>query len=131
MSKKETLRGRDIFSKLYASGRRVDGELIRCLFLLENVPGPALLTGFAVSRRTCNAVRRNRLRRLMREAYRRERDILWSALQTSRCSASVLFVFKGKRDLPVERVTFSLVHRDIARLCRGLASKPELRRSCS
>ena len=129
MRKKETLRGRDVFSRLYASGRRADGVLIRCLFLLENASTAELLTGFAVPRRTCNAVRRNRLRRLMREAFRPEREALLSALHKSRCSARILFVFRGKRDLPVERVSFSSVRADIANLCRAVISKVEAR-SC-
>lgn len=130
MKRKETLRGRDVFSSLYASGRRADGELIRCLFLLEKAPVAQLLTGFAVPRRTCNAVRRNRLRRLMREAFRMEREALWSALRASPCSARILFVFKGKRDVPVERVKFIPVRQDIARLCRVMISTLEIR-SCS
>ncbi len=129
MRKKETLRGRDVFSELYASGRRADGELIRCLFLLENGSPVKLLAGFAVPRRTCKAARRNRLRRMMREAFRQERETLRAALQASQCSARVLFVFRGKRDLPVERVKFSSVRADMAKLCGTVVSKLELR-SC-
>ena len=129
MRKKETLRGRDVFSRLYASGRRADGELIRCLFLLENASTAELLTGFAVPRGTCSAVRRNRLRRLMREAFRQEREALRAALHASHCSARILFVYRGKRDLPVERVTFSAVRGDVANLCRAMMSKLEFR-SC-
>jgi ribonuclease P protein component len=129
VKRKETLRGRDVFSSLYASGRRADGELIRCLFLLENASTADLLTGFAVPRRTCNAVRRNRLRRLMREAFRLEREAFVSALRDSQCSARVLFIFKGKRDLPLERVKISPVREDIAKLCGAMISKLKFR-SC-
>ena len=129
MRKKETLRGRDIFSRLYASGRRADGELIRCLFLLEKASTAELLTGFAVPRRTCNAARRNRLRRLMREAFRQEREALRAALQASQCSARILFVFRGKRDLPVERMKLSSVRKDMGSLCRAVMSKLEFRSS--
>lgn len=130
MSKKETLRGREIFSRLYASGRRADGEFIRCLYLLEEAARGELRAGFAVPRRTCNAVRRNRLRRRMREAFRTERLSLRSAVRIAGCSAFVLFVFKGKRDVPVERVLFPPIQRDIANFCRLLASKLEAR-SCT
>ena len=127
MRKKETLRGRDLFSRLYASGRRADGELIRCLFLLENASAVELLAGFAVPRRTCNAARRNRLRRLMREAFRQEREALRASLQDSRCSARILFVYRGKRDIPVDRVKFLAVRGDVAKLCRAVMSKLEHR----
>ncbi len=65
----------------------------------------------------------------MREAFSLERESLRSALEASQCSARVLFIFKGKRDLPVERVTFSSLRKDIATLCRTAISKLEFR-SC-
>jgi hypothetical protein len=52
------------------------------------------------------------------------------ALHTSQCSGRVLFVFKGKKDVAVERVRFSPVRADIAKLCRVIISTLELR-GCS
>lgn len=66
----------------------------------------------------------------MREAFRRERESLRSAARGAGCSAFVLFVFKGKRDVPVERVPFVPIQMDIANFCRVLVSKLEAR-SCS
>jgi ribonuclease P protein component len=115
---------------LYASGRRADGEFIRCVYLLEEAAPGELRAGFAIPRRTCNAVRRNRLRRRMREAFRPERERLRSAVRVAGCSAFVLFVFKGKRDVPVERIPFPPIQRDIANFCSLLVSRLEAR-SCT
>jgi hypothetical protein len=65
----------------------------------------------------------------MREAFRQEREALDAALRTAPYSAQILFVFRGKRDLPVERVKYSSVRGDIANLCRAVISKLEFR-SC-
>ena len=122
MKKQETLRGRGTFSRLFASGRRLDGTLVRCFFLLERKEPVALLAGFSVSSRTYNAVRRNRLRRLMREAFTLERPVLWSAVQRGGCSLSIVFVFKGTRGLEMERLSLHPVRSDIASLCATLAT---------
>lgn len=65
----------------------------------------------------------------MREAFRLEREALVAALRASHCSARILFVFRGKRDLPVERTPFFSVRTDIAKLCGVVISKMEFR-SC-
>ena len=56
------------FQRIYEEGRRSgDGHLL--LFALPSVPG-TVRAGFSVSRKHGNAVRRNRRKRLLREAFR-------------------------------------------------------------
>ena len=120
MKKKETLRGRGTFSRLFASGQRLDGELVRCFFVVDRKEPATLLAGFSVSSRTYNAVRRNRLRRLMREAFSLERPALWSAVLRGNCSLSLVFVFKGIRE--ADRMSLHPVHAEIAGFCSTVAA---------
>jgi ribonuclease P protein component len=73
-SRDDRLRKRREFEECYASGLRVSGRHI-LVFLLPGGPsGPRL--GISVSRRVGSAVVRNRVRRRLREIFRRSRPLL-------------------------------------------------------
>jgi len=57
------------FDLVFRTGRREKGELVRLLFVER--PGDPPLIGVTVGRKTANASRRTRGRRMMREAFRR------------------------------------------------------------
>jgi ribonuclease P protein component len=116
--KSETLRGRGAFDALFAAGLRANAPLIRCLYAFDDTPSGCLHVGFSVPYRSGIAVRRNRLRRLMREAFRREENTLQSALNGAGRSASLLFVYRGSRERARGPLHLDTVHRDVLQLCR-------------
>lgn len=67
------------FDLVFRTGRRETSELVRLLFVER--PGEPCLVGVTVGRKTANASRRTRGRRMMREAFRRllpwMRDGVW------------------------------------------------------
>ena len=67
------------FDLVFRTGRRETGELVRLLFVER--PGEPALVGVTVGRKTANASKRTRGRRMMREAFRRLlpwiRDGVW------------------------------------------------------
>ncbi len=74
-SRGDRLRKRREFEECYSSGVRVSGQYLQ-LFLFRE-PGPPRL-GISVPKRAGSAVERNRLRRRLREIFRRNRDLLGS-----------------------------------------------------
>ena len=79
LRKHEILRKKLPISLLFKSGKSMKGEFLRIVYAslqLENTgfqPFPAIL--FAVSKKTVpSAVKRNRVKRMMREAYRLEKS---------------------------------------------------------
>jgi ribonuclease P protein component len=77
--------------------------------------------GIIVSGRGHNAVQRNRVKRLLREAFSGYRQLLTDAARTSGRGAILVFVFKGSKDLPVEKIQLSHIQQDIAKCCKALA----------
>lgn len=73
LGKARRVRGRDDIARLFESGRRVQDRLI-ALCAVRRAGGPGESRGgVGVSSRHGGAVRRNRLKRLCREAFRRVR----------------------------------------------------------
>lgn len=82
-----------------------------------------MLVGYAVSSRLYNAVRRNRVKRLMRAAFAGEAGALASALAGSGSSVRLLFVFKGGKGVDVDRLKLLRVQKDIVGLSRTVAAR--------
>ena len=75
-SRDDRLRKRREFEECYANGVRVTGRHVQ-VFLLADPPGspPRPRLGISVPRRVGKAVARNRVRRRLREIFRRTRSL--------------------------------------------------------
>ncbi|MDW8394169.1 MAG: ribonuclease P protein component [Chitinophagales bacterium] len=99
LSRDERLRGKRQIEKLFASGKTVQVMPLRIRFCQEEGPGPPVRVLFSVSSRSFrNAVSRNRIRRLMREAYRRNKHLLTEPLQA--CGRHALLAVQYQHHAP-------------------------------
>jgi ribonuclease P protein component len=74
-SRDDRLRKRREFEECYASGVRVSGRHVQ-VFVLAEPSRDRLRLGISVPKRVGNAVSRNRVRRRLREIFRRSRGLL-------------------------------------------------------
>ncbi|MBI3788980.1 MAG: ribonuclease P protein component [Ignavibacteriales bacterium] len=76
MRKNEILRGYRSFSAVLSQGTSLQVGRLRCFFLSREDAAGKLRAGFSVTRGVLNAAQRNRAKRLLREAYRQNKQLL-------------------------------------------------------
>ncbi len=99
-----------------SEGKRLDAESVRVYWCSgDDAPQrPVNRVGFAAGKRLGNAVCRNRLKRLLREAYRKHKDELpWMNLR-------IIFLARGRA---IES-TAQEIERDVAELLRRMKADP-------
>ncbi len=123
---KEILRGRDLFKRVATEGKSIDSGLLRCRYVVDPLGGRAgakVLVGFKVSSRDFNAVRRNRLKRLLREAMRKEYSSFHASLPSSSVSVAMVLYFKDADDILVKRLSLADVWKDVRVICQSMLSR--------
>ena len=123
MKKSEILRGRDLFKRVALKGKRVDTGLFRCTYVARRADQVGLQVGFKVPSKKLNAVRRNRIRRLMREGFSARRSELDQALETAKAEVQMMIVFKAVQVMPIEKLRLSMLLDDLDAICHTIANR--------
>ncbi|MFM7710965.1 MAG: ribonuclease P protein component [Ferruginibacter sp.] len=96
LRKSDKLKSRTIIRQLFSNGQTMVLPPVKLCYSMKN-PMTDLQAGFSVSsRQFSRAVDRNRIKRLMREAYRLQKLSLANCLAQHQCRLSVFFIYIGK-----------------------------------
>ncbi|HEY0976849.1 MAG TPA: ribonuclease P protein component [Flavobacteriales bacterium] len=98
LGKEERLSGRELISAVVKSGRSVNVAPFRLMGLITELGTDSTAqVAFSIPKRNVKrAVVRNRIRRLMREAYRTEKERLHAPLRATGKQCAWLFVYQGR-----------------------------------
>jgi ribonuclease P protein component len=109
LKKAERLKRRKIIEQLFSEGRAVTAFPIRVQYKMVDQLTAPLQAGFSVSSRNFKkAVDRNRIKRLLREAYRLQKNPLQEALQTKQQRLALFLIYTG-RELPEYALVYEKV----------------------
>lgn len=114
--KNEKLKSRKQIEQLFKEGKSFSSFPLRVVYVfVENEPA-ALQAGFSVSTRYFKkAVDRNRIKRLMREAYRLQKNGLLNPVTGAAKKLNVFFIYTGN-ELPEYELVFEKMGTSIKRL---------------
>lgn len=107
MRKMKTLKKNYEFQNVLSKGKYYIGKQIT-IYITKNKLNTNII-GIAISTKTCNAVKRNRIKRLIRENYR----LLENELNTG---YNIVFLW-NKKDL-VENASFHTIQHDMKQLLK-------------
>jgi ribonuclease P protein component len=122
LSKDERLSRRKIIEALHGSGMSIKSPAIILVYLPCELPVeyPAQVMFSASKRLFKRAHDRNRVKRLLREAYRKQKQVVYSSLKERNQQYALHFIFTGKQ-LPNYPYVFGKMNDLILRFCKETA----------
>lgn len=120
--KEDKLKSRKLIERLFTGGKQLNVFPLRAIWLPEN-EFEQLQVGISVSSRFFKkAVDRNRIKRLMREAYRLQKNDLQLALEKQNIRLSVFFIYNGK-DLSEYKIIFDCFSLILKKIIKSVEAK--------
>jgi ribonuclease P protein component len=117
--KQERLKSKKAIESLFTGGKSIPGFPIRLMYLIEPVPGESdalVQVGVTASKRHFKkAVDRNRIKRLLREAYRLQKHDLAETVRAKKLKIQLFLMFMDKT-IPDYNTVKEAVSRSLAQL---------------
>jgi ribonuclease P protein component len=121
--KQEKLKSRKLIEELFDRGKSINVFPVRILYIFSNLlvnEQPLLQVGVSVSKRNFKrAVDRNRVKRLLREAYRLQKKELLELLIKQKKKGFVFFIYTDKQ-LPEYSMIFDTMTKCLSTLKRKI-----------
>lgn len=98
----EKLKKKNLITELFASGKSVSVFPLKMIYLQYDHESPyKIQAGVSVSKRNFkSAVDRNRIKRLMRESYRKNKYLIYNNEDTKK--HILMFIYQGKNEVKYE-----------------------------
>jgi len=116
----ETLRGFGTFTRVIARGKRYEKQPIKAFVCSTLSINTSLRIGYTVTKKIRKASQRNRLKRLMREAFRANKEGYRTIVKTGTMS-EIIFMYNSSIKTAPKKVDFSTINNALYALCLIIA----------
>lgn len=109
--KNERLTNKKAFEQLFNSGKSFTVQPFRLVWIEDKITGPVpVKLGISVPKRSFQkAVDRNTLKRRIREAYRKNKHLLYGVLENKGLTIALMVIYVAKDKLPYEEIEKKMV----------------------
>ena len=111
MKKTEIIKKNYEFRAILNKGKYLSGNNIECFYTINKEKEEKNQLGIAISSKVAKANKRNRAKRLIREAYKSTEDFLKTGKS---------FVFLWKKNKEIEKVKYKDIQQDIMKIMKEM-----------
>ena len=116
LGKNERLKSRKQIELLFSEGKKFSITPFRVHYVINELTNPPLQFGVGVSNKNFKrAVDRNRIKRLVREAYRLQKIALYQKVKEKKGQLNIFIIYTGK-EIPEYREVFVQMNKILDKL---------------
>jgi ribonuclease P protein component len=112
----EILSGFGTFTRVITRGKRYEKQPLKAFVLSSLSKKTSLHVGYTVTKKIRTAAHRNRLKRLMREAFLAQKEEFVRRL-SSGTLVEIVFMYNGNTEIAPTMVRFSSIDQALSALC--------------